>query len=146
MTDAASGAGGIDEKGKPMPDSKAELDRPPLDWPSVRAVWARASRYAEGPFGFAQVVFQAAALWKKVISEPSLSDDALFAGLTDESPCVVAYCASALSRRRSPLLRQLPAGLLARSETVVVAWSGSCSAEPKRLGELVTEILQGKRF
>jgi hypothetical protein len=53
------------------------------------------------------------------------ADDALFAGLTDESPCVVAYCASALSRRKSPLLRQLPAGLLARSETVLVAFSGS---------------------
>ena len=33
-----------------MPDSKDELGRPPVDWPSVRAVWARASRYkkAEG--------------------------------------------------------------------------------------------------
>jgi hypothetical protein len=80
------------------------------------------------------------------IVEPSLSDDALFAGLTDESPCVVAYCASALSRRKSPLLRQLPAGLLARSETVLVAFSGSCSKEPKRLSELVTEIVRGKTF
>jgi hypothetical protein len=72
--------------------------------------------HAEGPVGFVQSVPPAAALWKKVICEPSLSDDALFAGLTGESPCVVAYCASALSRRKSPLLRQLPAGLLARSE------------------------------
>jgi hypothetical protein len=59
---------------------------------------------------------------------------------------VVAYCASALSRRKSPLLRQLPAGLLARSETVLVTFSGSCGDEPKRLSELVTEIVRGKTF
>jgi hypothetical protein len=85
-------------------------------------------------------------LWKKVIGHPSLSDDVLFGGLTDESPRVVAYCASALSRRKSPLLRQLPAGLLDRSETVVVAFSGGCGIEPRRLGKLVAEVVRGKRF
>jgi hypothetical protein len=59
---------------------------------------------------------------------------------------VVAYCASELSRQKSPLLRQLPAGLFARSETVLVAFSGSCGKEPKRVSESVTEIVRGKTF
>ena len=105
-------------------------------------LWSASDAIYIGPAGPGATIHTELIALRRIVANTSISDAEIHRHLSHPNPWVVGYCFEALVARRSALLKNLPASLLSRTESVCEGFT--CLRFYQPLSEYVRGHLQAK--